>query len=132
MAKTFRLFTYSGDSYIGKTDAISDSKTNVTTIDSPVKVVFTYESATESNAKLTWLLIPVMPNVLIKQPSNGKLTNTMEFPSSLISFSTTIINGAQFDTDLIDAYKSLTGETEETEPQPQPEPEPEPESESES
>lgn len=107
MAK-LRLFTYSGDSYLGMVENASGDEEGIVSVDSPVKVTFTYENANESSAKLTWLLTPVMPAVLL---ADGK-KNTVGFNKDLICFSTTLTSSKDFNADLTKAYKSLTNEEE--------------------
>lgn len=100
-----KLFTHAGDTYLGMFG--DDTTSGKVKVGSPVKVTFTYENAQTSTAKLTWLLTPVMPAVLIKTVD---LKNEIEYNETDINVSTTLTSGKNFNEDLVKAYNSLTGE----------------------
>ena len=105
------LYIHNGETYLGM-EKITQENTII--VRSPVKVTFSYENTGSTSARLTWLLTPVLPSILIpdttKKPhltynKNDILKVQYSGDSGLVDFGSNDILPA-----VITAYKSITGE----------------------
>lgn len=94
-----KLYVYNGETYIG-------TFSTATKVENPVKVMFSYENTTTTSAKLTWLLSPVFPKVLLNANSPS-----IEYSADDIKMLTkqdgSHITGTDIIADLLNAYNSI-------------------------
>lgn len=98
---SIKVYVYDGQTYMGK--FVTDNK-----VSNPVKITFTYENTTSTSAKLTWLLSPVMPIVLV----TGDNVPVIEYSAGSIimlkNAGGSDFDGTMVDPNVIAAYKSIT------------------------
>lgn len=105
---TILLYVYNGETYIGSQPSVSSN--GDMTVVNPVKITFTYENTTTSSAKLSWLLSPVFPVVLMAASTASNKPNITYANGTYMKIKAGGADMGRTDvlSNIITAYESIT------------------------